>query len=127
MSERIHPHSLIADFVNDYEEIIMPSLEEGNLSSALAAAVGKAYECYLEFSVNDLKLIKQGAFTSYEQAVNILNVLSGQIDEIKNIVGKEEFDKGILKPTVRNINIEISKLDIILQGDNDYEDQRRRK
>lgn len=106
-----HPHAIMADFINQYEGMIRPGIESGNLIGAQGVIGCQEMDIlYVDKSPVHLNV---HAYAHYKMA---LTYLTGFL-KIDHLPGKKE-----LKALIRCTNLQVSKLKLILQGDSHYEE-----
>ena len=104
----IHPHSIIAEFVNQYEMMIKPALEDGNLAGA-SAVIGMAAMKY-DIVENSLGQLKDGAYAPYRMAMIYLGGLL-----------RNEPSKPLLDDILMCADRQMAELQLIMQGDEIYD------
>ena len=115
MNQQIHPHEIIADFVNKYESQIKPYLERGEISEGLKASI---MENHMRYEIID-KLSAKPNSTAKDYHRLALNFLLGLTKDL----GKDS--PNIFNYVVERIEAQVKGLDTILKNDPNYKLNRK--
>ena len=107
-NEEIHPHTEMANFVNQFEIIVKPNLEKGNLEG-LRPIIG---ELFLRSElIQDLTVsANKGAYGRYKMAIKYL----------AGLIRAENVNKKTLQDLLTCSDRWVSELDLILNKDPTY-------
>lgn len=118
LENNTHPHAIMGDFVKSYYELIKPALEKGDIKG-VTGIIEDAYLNAQDARLGSLKL-REGADVPYKLSLSILKAISDNRDELNK-------NKKASESILRNVNLQVSQLDIILQADEIYEKHRQRE
>ena len=115
MNEQIHPHAIMAGFVNDYELQIKPYLEKGEMPEGLKAIIMENYMRYE--MINNLTIKPDSTAKAYHRlALNFLLELTKNLGECSSNIFDYVADR---------IDTQVKRLDILLEKDANYKLNRR--
>ena len=119
LEEQIHPYAIMGDFVRNYYELIKPAFEKGNIDNAVAGVIEDACLNAQDAKLGSFKL-REGSDVPYKISLLILKAMLDNRAELNN-------NKRALEGTLRNVNLQVSQLDLALQGDGVYDKHRRKE
>ena len=110
MAEQIHPHEIMADFVNKYEAQIKPYLGKGEMPEGLKAII---MEHHMRYEIMEKLPTKPNSMAKayHRLALNFLLGLT------KNL---EEYSSNIFNYSTGRIEAQVKELDTILKNDSNY-------
>ena len=107
-TQTIHPHEIMADFVNKYESQIKPYLEKGEMPEGLRAII---MEHYMKYGVmEELSTKPDSKAKAYHHlALNFLGELT------RSTLASHLFKFGF-----ERVEAQVKELDTILKNDSNY-------
>jgi len=118
----IDPYAVAGGFVFNWDTLIEPALKEGNYTPAQAVIINSCleFDCINTFDREKItRDLPAGAYAAYRMALTYLRALTQDEKEWKGKINLESY--------LRNVGIFIDKLDMVLQGDEVFDLNRRRK
>lgn len=111
---QIHPHRIIADFVNQYKQVIRPYLAEGKVDIALKSVIRNLFAYFERY---DASSYKESVFGRYRSALGVLN----------GIMGTDLQDSRVIRSFIPNLDRLVEEMGFLLMEDDNFRSQRQRE